>query len=38
MSRKEAEAIMKAAGKAISNPNTLIELAQMLEKALKEAP
>ena len=35
MTMKEAEKIMKAAGKVISNPNTLIELAQLLEKAVK---
>lgn len=36
MTKKEAEAIMKAASKVISNINTMIELAELLEKAIKD--
>ena len=34
MTMKEAEKIMKAAVKVISNTDTLLELAQLLEKAV----
>ena len=36
MSSTEAERIMKAAGRVITDPDTLIELAQLLEKAVQK--
>jgi hypothetical protein len=36
MTKKEAEAIMKAASRVISNVDTMMELALLLEKAVKK--